>query len=71
MGIKREGGVEGVEGACPPPLPCYPPPPYGFSVAARKHETLHTHPINPALGGESSRGEEGPRKVGGTEGGEV
>lgn len=65
------GGVEGVEGACPPPLPCYPPPPYGFSVAARKHETLHTHPINPALGGESSRGEEGPRKVGGTEGGEV
>lgn len=49
----------------PPPLP----PPYRFSVAARKHETLHTHPINPALGGESSRGEEGPRKVGGTEGG--
>lgn len=36
-----------------------------FSIAARKHETLHTHPINPALGGESSRGEEGPRTEGG------
>lgn len=44
-------------------------PPVRVSVAARKHETLHTHPINPALGGESSQGEEGPRKVEGTGGG--
>lgn len=51
--------VEGVEEACPL-LPLL----EGFSVAARKHETLHTHPINRALGGESSRGEEGPGKVG-------
>lgn len=31
-----------------------------------KHETLHTYPINPVQGGESSQGEEGLRKVGGS-----
>lgn len=55
-----------MEGACVSPLPL----PVRVSVAARKHETLHTHPINPALGGESStlkKEEEGGDGAGGCE----